>query len=76
MVSIQKNNLSKINDEVHIINIDEYESVGTHWKAWYVNAENVTYFDTFGIKHIPKENTKSIGNKNITINIHRMQAYD
>ena len=30
MVSIQKNNLSKINDEVHIINIDEYESVGTH----------------------------------------------
>ena len=42
----------------------------------YVNAENVTYFDCFGVKHIPKEIRKIIGNKNIITNIYRIQAYD
>ena len=41
----------------------------------YVNAENVIYFDNFGVEHIPKEVRKLIGNKNITINIYRIQAY-
>ena len=27
----------------------------THWKALYVNAENVTYFDSYGVERIPKE---------------------
>ena len=26
-----------------MINLDEYESIETHWIALYVNAENVTY---------------------------------
>ena len=30
-----------------------------------MNAENVTYFDSFGVKHIPKEIKNFIGNKNI-----------
>ena len=42
-----KNNLSKIKDGAYIINLDEYESIGTHWIALYVNAKNVTYFDSF-----------------------------
>ena len=50
-----RNNLLKIKDETYIINLDEHESVGTHWIAWYVNAKNVTYFDSFGVEHIPKE---------------------
>ena len=58
-----KNNLSKIKDGAYIINLDEYESVGTHWIALYANAENVTYFDIFGVKHIPKAIRKFIGNK-------------
>ena len=37
-----RNNLSKIKDGAYIINLDEYESIGTHWVALYVNAENVT----------------------------------
>ena len=49
------NNLSKIKDGTYIINLDEYESIETHWTALYVNAENVTYFDSFGAEHIPKE---------------------
>ena len=50
-----KNNLSKIKDGAYIINLDEYESVGTHCIALYVNVKNVTYFDSFGVEHIPKE---------------------
>ena len=37
---------------------------------------NVTYFDSFGVEHIPKEIKKFIGNKNIESNIFRVQAYD
>ena len=39
-------------------------------------AENVTYFDSFGVEHVPKEIRKSIGNKNIITNIYRIQAFD
>ena len=42
----------------------------------YVNAKNLTYFDTFKVKHIRKEIIKLIGNKNIATNIYRIQRYD
>ena len=42
----------------------------------YVNDNNVTYFDSFGVDHTPKEIRKFIGNKNITTNIYRIQTYD
>ena len=71
-----RNNLSKIKDEEYIINLDEYESIGTHWIALYVNGENVTYFDSFGVEHIPKEIKKIVGNKNIITNIYRIQEFD
>ena len=37
---------------------------------------NVTYFDSFGVEHIPKEINKFIANKNIETNIFRIQAHD
>ena len=37
---------------------------------------NITYFHSFGVEHIPKEIKTFIGNKNITTNIFRIQAYD
>ena len=37
-----RNNLSKLKNWVYIINLDEYESIETHWIALYVNAKNVT----------------------------------
>ena len=55
---------------------DEYESIGTHWIVLYVNDNNLTYFDTFGVEHIPKEIKKNIGHENITTNIYRIQAYN
>ena len=41
-----------------------------------MNGDIMTYFDIFGVEHIPKEIKKFIGNKNITTNIFRIQAYD
>ena len=41
-----------------------------------VNDNNVTYFDSFGVEHIPKKIRKFIGNKNIITNIYRMQTCD
>ena len=41
-----------------------------------MNAENVTYFRSFGLEHVPKEIQKFIGNKNIVTNICRIQAYN
>ena len=69
-----RNDLSKINDRAYIINIDEYESIGTHWIALYVNAENVAYIDSFGVEHIPKEIRKLFGNKNIITSIYRIHS--
>ena len=54
------NNLPKIKDGAYVINFDEYESIGTYWVALYVNAENLTYFDSLGFEHIPKEIRKII----------------
>ena len=59
-----------------MINLDEHESIGTHWIAFYVNGGNGTYFDSFCVEHIPKKNYKITGNKNFISNIYRIQAYD
>ena len=42
----------------------------------YVQNNNVTCFDSFGVEHIPEEIKIVIGNKNIKTNIIRIQAYD
>ena len=66
----------KIKNGAYVTNLDEYESIETHWIALYMNAENVAYFDSFGAKHIPKWIRKFIGNKNIITNIYRIQPND
>ena len=70
------NLLDKIKDGSYVINLDEYSDIGTHWIALYVNNKIVTYFDCFGVEHIPKEIIKIINNKNIIANTFRLQAYD
>ena len=75
-VAYSRNNLPKIKEGAYVINLDEFKSIWTHWKALYVNAEDVTYFDSLGVELIPKEIRKFIGNKNIITNIYRIQAYD
>ena len=41
-----------------------------------VKNNDITYFDSFGVEHIPKEIKEFIKNKNIKTNIFRIQAYD
>ena len=45
----------KIKDDAYVINHDEYADIDNYWIALYVNNDVVTYFDSFGVKHIPKE---------------------
>ena len=71
-----RNNLSKIKYGAYIINLDEYESIETHWITLYVNDNNVTYFYNFGVENIPKKVRTIFGNKNIITNFYRVQAYD
>ena len=50
---------------------------GTHWVALHVQNNNVTYFDSFGVEHIPKEIITFIDlSLSITTNIFRIKAYD
>ena len=43
--------------------------------ALYISCDNLTYFDSFGVKHIPKEIKKFIRNKKMT-NIYKILAYN
>ena len=70
------NLLNKNQDGVYVINLDEYSDIGTHQIALYVKNNDITYFDSFVVEHIPKEIIKFIGRKNIIANIFRIQAYD
>ena len=54
-VFIQEITFLKKKNGAYIINLDEYESIGNHWVALCVNDNNITYFDSFGVEHIPKE---------------------
>ena len=67
---------NKIKDGAYVINLDEHSDIGTHWTALWVNINNATYFDSFGVEHIPKEIKTFIKNRNIKTNIFRIQAYD
>ena len=72
-----RNNLLKtLKKGAYVINLDEYENMGTHWVSLFVKPKYTVYFDSFGIEHIPKEIKHAIGNKEIKANIFRIQAYD
>ena len=61
----------KIKDGSYVINLDEHEDTGTHWIALFCNE--IVYFDSFGVEHIPEEIKEFIGNTNIKANIFRVQ---
>ena len=71
------NNLpKKVKDEAYVIKLDEYAYVGTHWIALFCNKNEIVYFDSFGVEHVPEEIKEFVGNKNIKANIFRVQAND
>ena len=54
-VVYSRNNLSKAKDRAYVINTDECKSIGIHWVVFYMNGNNLIYFDSLGVEHIPKE---------------------
>ena len=78
-------NLTEIKDGAYVINLEGYSDIGTHWIALCVHNDDFTYFDSFGIEHIPKE-IKTFINRSLSIvlrpplrvttNVFRIQAYD
>ena len=67
---------NKIKNGAYAINLDEHSDIGTHCIALYVKDNDITYFYSFGVEHIPKEIKAFIENKNIKVNIFRIQAHD
>ena len=80
--------LKKIKDRAYIINPHEYADVATHCIALFCNRNEIFYFDSFGVEHIPEEiktfveefldrpSSSASQNKNIKANIFRVQAND
>ena len=69
-----RDNLPKtIKNGTYEINLDEYADILTHWIALYVKSNEVIYFDSFRVEHVPKEIKTFIRQKNIKTNIFRIQ---
>ena len=49
-----RDNLSRIKDGTYIINLDKYSDIGTLGIPLYVQINDLTYFDSFEVEHIPK----------------------
>ena len=65
-----RNNLpEKIKDGAYVINLDEYADSGTHWIALFCKKNEIVYFNSFSVEHVPEEIKEFIGNKNIIANI-------
>ena len=70
-----RDNLSKkIKNGAYVINLDEYADVGTRQISWQEEDNEIIYFDSSAVEHVPKEIEKFIGHKNIKIDISRIQA--
>ena len=66
----------KIKNAAYVITLDEHSDIATHWITLYALNNNITYVNSFGVKHIPKE-IKNFINKSIIItDIFRIQVYD
>ena len=42
-------------DGACVINLGECKSLGIHQIALYVNSDNATYFDSFGVEYIHRQ---------------------
>ena len=47
-----------------------------NWIALFCNRNEILYFDSFGVEHVPEEIKEFIGNKHLKANIFRVQEND
>ena len=62
---IPERSSTKIRDGAYVINLDEYSDTGTHQIDQYVQNNDITYFDSVDVEHIPKVIKTFISSKNI-----------
>ena len=63
-----RDNLTKIiKNRAYVKNLDEYADVDTHWIDLYVKNDEVIYFDSFGVEHVPEEIKRFIRHKNTNL---------
>ena len=75
-VFLRNNIPKKLKYGAYVINLDEYADVSTHWIALFCKRNEIVYFDSFGVEHLPEEIKEFIENKNTKTNIFRVQAND
>ena len=46
----------QIKDGAYVINLDKYKDTGTHWVALFCKNNEIIYFYSFGVEHIPLKN--------------------
>ena len=51
--AFSKNNLPRIKDREYIINLNDKNSIRTHWVSLFIDRNAAVYFDSFGIEFIP-----------------------
>ena len=72
-----RDNLPKTTrDGGYVVNLDDLGKSGTHWVAIYLNNDRATYFDSFGVEHMPREVIRFLKNKDLHTNIFRVQPAD
>ena len=71
-----RNNLPKLENGAYVINLDHSKNTGKHWVVIFVKSNEVIYFDSIGVEHIPKEIMERTKNKNIKTNIFKIQNYN
>ena len=51
-----RNNLpEKIKNGAYVKHLDECKYTGTHWVALFCKKNEIVYFDSFGVEHVPEE---------------------
>ena len=50
-----RHNQPKMRYAAYVTNLEEFKLIGNHWIALYVNGNNIIYFDSSEVEHIPKE---------------------
>ena len=54
-VYLRDNLPNKMKNRAYVINLDEYSNIGIYWVSLFLNNNDITYFDSFGVEHIPKK---------------------
>ena len=72
--TFSRNNLPKKVKDGAYVNLDEYADEGTHLIALFSKRNEIVYFDSFGVEHVPEKTKEFIGNKNTKANIFRVQV--